>query len=53
MERHSRLSISITTPMEAERSREAPFAVDVPDVFTQAFVREKDSRRFPQSGGWG
>jgi len=25
----------------------------VPDVFTQAFVIEKDSKRFPQSGGWG
>jgi Cytochrome P460 len=27
--------------------------VDVPDVFTQAFVIEKDSKRFPKSGGWG
>ncbi len=26
---------------------------DVPDVFTQAFVMEKDSNRFPKSGGWG
>jgi hypothetical protein len=25
----------------------------VPDVFTQAFVIEKDSKRFPKSGGWG
>jgi pullulanase/glycogen debranching enzyme len=25
----------------------------VPDVFTQAFVMEKDSQRFPKSGGWG
>jgi hypothetical protein len=24
--------------------------VDVPDVFTQAFVIEKDSKRFPKSG---
>jgi hypothetical protein len=31
----------------------APFVVDVPDVFTQAFVIEKDSKRFPQSGRWG
>ncbi|HEY7532526.1 MAG TPA: cytochrome P460 family protein [Nitrospiraceae bacterium] len=30
----------------------APFVVDVPDVFTQAFVIEKDSKRFPKSGGW-
>ena len=27
--------------------------VDVPDVFTQAFVIEKDSKRFQKSGGWG
>jgi len=36
-----------------KKSTEAPFAVDVPNVFTQAFVMEKDSRRFPKSGGWG
>src|SRR6266404_1729804 len=36
-----------------KKSTEAPFVVDVPDVFTQAFVIEKDSKRFPQSGGWG
>ncbi len=36
-----------------KKSKEAPFAVDVPDVFTQAFVIEKDSKRFPKSGGWG
>ena len=36
-----------------KKSTEAPFVVDVPDVFTQAFVIEKDSSRFPQSGGWG
>src|SRR5271156_1797889 len=36
-----------------KRSTEAPFVVDVPDVFTQAFVMEKDSQRFPQTGGWG
>ena len=27
-----------------KKSTEAPFAVDVPDVFTQAFVMEKDSK---------
>jgi hypothetical protein len=27
--------------------------VDVPDVFTQAFAMEKDSKRFPKSGAWG
>jgi hypothetical protein len=36
-----------------KRSTEAPFVVDVPDVFTQAFVIEKDSKRFPKTGGWG
>jgi len=36
-----------------KKSTEAPFDVDVPDVFTQAFVMEKDSKRFPATGGWG
>ncbi|MGC1903149.1 MAG: cytochrome P460 family protein [Candidatus Acidiferrum sp.] len=36
-----------------KKSTEAPFVVDVPDVFKQAFVMEKDSRRFPKTGGWG
>jgi hypothetical protein len=36
-----------------KKSTEAPFAVDVPDVFSQAFVMEKDSKRFPKTGGWG
>jgi hypothetical protein len=36
-----------------KKSAEAQFVVDVPDVFTQAFVMEKDSTRFPKSGGWG
>ena len=36
-----------------KKSTEAPFDVDVPDVFTQAFVIEKDSTRFPKTGGWG
>ena len=36
-----------------KKSTEAPFAVDVPDIFTQAFVIEKDGKRFPNSGGWG
>ena len=35
------------------KSMEAQFAVDVPDYFTQAFVMEKDSKRFPKTGGWG
>jgi hypothetical protein len=36
-----------------KKSTEAQFAVDVPDFFTQAFVMEKDSKRFPKTGGWG
>ena len=36
-----------------KKSTEAPFAVNVPDVFSQAFLMEKDSKRFPNSGGWG
>lgn len=36
-----------------KKSTEAPFVVDVPDVFTQAFLMEKDSKKFPKSGGWG
>src|SRR6476659_1447729 len=36
-----------------KKSTEAPFPVEVPDVFKQAFVMEKDSKRFPKSGGWG
>ena len=27
--------------------------MDVPEVFQQAFVMEKGSRRFPKTGGWG
>jgi len=36
-----------------KKSTEAPFAVDVPDAPTQAFLMEKDSKRFPKTGGWG
>ena len=36
-----------------KKSTEAPFVVDVPDVFSQAFLMEKDSKRFANSGGWG
>jgi hypothetical protein len=43
-------------PQKNRRETAAKGAVtreDVPDVFTQAFVMEKDSKRFPKSGGWG
>ena len=36
-----------------QKSTEAPFVVEVPDTFSQNFVMEKDSKRFPNSGGWG
>jgi len=36
-----------------KKSTDAQFPVDVPDVFSQAFVMEKDSKRFPKTGGWG
>ena len=36
-----------------KKSTEAQFDVDVPDFFTQAFVMEKDSKRFLTTGGWG
>jgi hypothetical protein len=36
-----------------KKSTDAPFAVDVPDTFSQAFLMEKDSKRFPDNtGGW-
>ena len=39
--------------MELQKEHRGPFIVDVPAAPTQAFVIEKDSRRFPQTGGWG
>ena len=36
-----------------KKSTEAPFVVDVPNEFKQAFMMEKDSKRFPKTGGWG
>jgi len=36
-----------------KKSTEATFVVDVPDAPTQAFLIEKDSKRFPNTGGWG
>jgi hypothetical protein len=46
-------SMIVKLQWKPKRSTEAPFVVDVPDVFAQAFVMEKDSRRFPKTGGWG
>jgi len=46
-------SMIVKLQWKSKNSTEAPFAVEVPDVFSQAFVMEKDSKRFPKSGGWG
>jgi cytochrome P460 len=46
-------SMIVKLQWKPKKSTEAPFAVDVPDVFSQAFVIEKDSKRFPKSAGWG
>lgn len=36
-----------------KKSTEAPFAVEVPDTLADLFFMEKDSKRFPETGGWG
>jgi hypothetical protein len=46
-------SMIVKLQWQPKKSTEAPFAVDVPDVFKQAFVMEKDGKRFAKSGGWG
>jgi hypothetical protein len=46
-------SMIVKLQWKPKKSTEAPFVVDVPDVFKQAFVMEKDSKRFPRTGGWG
>jgi hypothetical protein len=46
-------SMIVKLQWKPKKSTEAQFAVDVPDVFTQAFVMEKDSKKFPKTGGWG
>ncbi len=47
-------SMVVKLQWSPKKSTEAQFAVDVPDVFKQAFVMEKDSKRFPKTtGGWG
>src|ERR1700723_517706 len=46
-------SMIVKLQWKLKKSTEAPFAVDVPDVFSQAFVMEKNSKRFPKTGGWG
>ena len=46
-------SMIVKLQWKQKKSTEAQFAVDVPDVFSQAFVMEKDIERFPNTGGWG
>jgi hypothetical protein len=46
-------SMIVKLQWKPKKSTEAQFAVDVPSVFKQAFVMEKDSKRFPKTGGWG
>ena len=46
-------SMIVKLQWKHKKSTEAPFVVEVPDVFSQAFVMEKDSKRFAKSGGWG
>jgi hypothetical protein len=46
-------SMIVKLQWKPKKSTEAQFPVDVPDVFSQAFVMEKDSKRFPKTGGWG
>ena len=46
-------SMIVKLQWKPKKSTEAPFAVDVPDAFSQAFVMEKDSKKFPLTGGWG
>lgn len=47
-------SMIVKIQWKPKKSTEAPFVVDVPDVLSQVFVMEKDSKRFPKNGGgWG
>src|SRR5580704_3819691 len=46
-------SMIVKLQWSPKKSTEAPFVVDVPDIFKQAFVMEKDSKKYPKSGGWG
>jgi Cytochrome P460 len=36
-----------------KKSTEATFVVDVPDTLADLFFMEKDTKRFPETGGWG
>jgi len=36
-----------------KKERDATFDANVPDTFAEVFLMQKDSKRFPDSGGWG
>ena len=46
-------SMIVKLQWKPKKSTEAPFVVDVPAVLAQDFLMEKDSKRFPKTGGWG
>jgi len=46
-------SMIVKLQWSPKKDSEAPFSVEVPDAFKQAFVMEKDSKRFSKTGGWG
>src|SRR5712692_668711 len=46
-------SMIVKLQWKLKKSTEAPFVVEVPDVYSQAFLMEKDSEKFAKSGGWG
>ena len=46
-------SMIVKLQWSPKKDTEATFDVEVPDAFKQAFVMEKDSKRFPKTGGWG
>jgi hypothetical protein len=39
--------------LEKECGGEAPFSVNVPNTLKNIFFIEKNSKRFPDSSGWG
>ena len=46
-------SMIVKLQWSPKKDTEATFDVEVPDAFKQLFVMEKDSKRFPKTGGWG
>jgi len=46
-------SMTVKLQWSPKEDKEAPFDVEVPDAFKQAFVMEKHSKRFPKTGGRG